>query len=204
MRGALDDLRRAYPKGTFLDSWGVQSTLTFTIDENGAIAPGVLWTPPSPASAVFSLSAGVSFSSDATRVNTINAYYLVSDLQKARCPESLRPTGPYLLQSDLKLSEWLFSAVSASVTNTVNFKTTSLAVKENVLQHEVKFQVDTTGSANPSWVLSRATVNPSGNLFSIGRKRTHDLLITFAPAVHELCGILGDEAIRRRGLPALR
>jgi hypothetical protein len=182
LRGALSDLHLAYPKGTFIDSWGVQTTLTLTYDETGAIAPGVLWSPPSPATSLFSLGAGLNFSSDATRTDTINAYYLVSDLEKARCSDEARSNGAFLLQSDLKLSEWLFDAVSASVTNTINFRNTTLAVTTNVLQHEVKFVIVSSGTLNPSWTLTRLTVDGNGNLLSAGRTRTNDLLITFGPA----------------------
>lgn len=87
------------------------------------------------------------------------------------------------MQSDLKLSEWLFDAVSASMTNTVNFKVTTLAVKDSVLQHHVKFVIDTGGAATPSWKLTRFTVNPSGNFLNLDRTRTNDLLITMGPAV---------------------
>jgi hypothetical protein len=182
LRGALNDLRQAFPKGTFVDKWGVQTTLTLTYDETGAIAPGVLWTPPSPANSVFSLGAGMNFSSDATRVNTINAYYLVSDLERARCSDEARPNGLFLLQSDLKLSEWLFDAVSASMTNTIDFSNTVLAVPQNVLQHEVKFQIVTSATLNPSWMLTRLAINSGGTLFSAGRTRTNDLIITLGPA----------------------
>jgi hypothetical protein len=182
LRGALNDLRLAYPKGTFIDSWGIQTTLTLTYDESGAIAPGVLWSPPSPATSLFSLGAGLNFSSDATRIDTINAYYLVSDLEKARCSDEARSNGAFLLQNDLKLSEWLFDAVSASMTNTINFRNTALAVTTNVLQHEVKFVIVSSGTLNPTWTLTRLTVDGSGNLLSAGRTRTNDLLITFGPA----------------------
>jgi hypothetical protein len=104
-------------------------------------------------------------------------------LQNARCSDAARPNGAFLLQSDLKLSEWLFTALSASMTNTVNFKTTTLAVKDSVLQHEVKFVVETNATATPSWKLTRVTVNPSGNFVSLNRTRTNDLTITLGPAV---------------------
>jgi hypothetical protein len=182
LRAALNGLRQSYPKGTFIDGWGIQTTLTLTYDETGAIAPGVLWSPPSPASSIFSLGAGLNFSSDATRTNTVNAYYLVSDLEQAQCSDEARPNGPFLLQSDLKLSEWLYDVVSASATKTIDFSATSLAVPTNVIQHDVKFQILSSGTLNPSWVLSRLTVNSSGNLFSASRTRTNDLLITLGPA----------------------
>ncbi|MBH5396404.1 hypothetical protein HZZ13_01050 [Bradyrhizobium sp. CNPSo 4010] len=183
LRAAVTDLRAAYPEGTFLDGFGIQTTLTLTYDEKGALAPGVNWSPPSPADAVFSLGAGLTVSSDATRTNKIDAYYLVSDLQKATCSDESRPNGAFLLQSDLKLSEWLFTAVSASMTNTVNFKTATLAVKDSILQHQVKFVISTNATATPSWTLTRVTVNPSGNFLSLDRTRTNDLTITLGPAV---------------------
>jgi hypothetical protein len=157
-----------------------------TYDEKGIIAPGVSWMPPGAASAIFTLGAGLTFSSDATRINVIDGYYLVSDLEKAKCSDAARPNGAFLLQSDLKLSEWLFDAVSASVTNTVNFKSTALAVSGSILQHEVKFVIDSNASVTPSWQLTRVTVNPSGNFLNFDRMRTNDLLITLGPAVQAI------------------
>jgi hypothetical protein len=183
LRDAVNDLRQAYPQGTFLDGFGIQTTLTLTYDEKGSLAPGVSWTPVSPANSIFTLGAGLTLSSDATRMNKIDGYYLVSELENARCSDAARPNGAFLLQSDLKLSEWLFTAVSASLTNTVNFKTTTLAVKDSVLQHEVKFVIETVGTATPSWKLTRVTVNPGSNFLSLGRTRTNDLTITLGPAV---------------------
>jgi len=183
VRNAVDDLHITYPEGTFIDDWGVQMTLTLTTDEKGTIAPNVTWMPPSPASAIFTLGAGVNFSADATRINKINSYHLVRDLQNTRCSDASRPNGLFILQSDLKLSEWLYDAVSAANTNTIDFKKTQLAVKENVLQQEVKFEIVTTGNLNPSWKLHRVNVNNSGNILSASRTRTHDLLVTFGPAV---------------------
>jgi len=183
LRDAVSDLRAAYPQGTFINSYGIQTTLTLTYEEKGTLGPTVNWLPPSPATAVFNLGAGFSFSSDATRKNVIDGYYLVSDLQNARCSDAARPNGPFLLQSDLKLSDWLFSAVRASLTNVVNFKNASLATKDSILQHEVKFVIDTSANATPTWKFKLVTVDPSGTLLSADRSRTNDLLITLGPAV---------------------
>jgi hypothetical protein len=181
LRGAFYDLRQAYPQGTFLDKWGVQTTLSLTYDESGALAPTVLGTP-APAIGVFSIGAGLNLSSEAVRTETLNAYFLVSDLSKGRCSEAALANGPFLLQSDLKLSEWLFDAVSASMTQTVNFDVTTAAGTSNVIQHEIKFIIVTSGTLNPSWKISTVTVN-SGNLFSLSRTRTNDLTMTLGPAV---------------------
>jgi hypothetical protein len=182
LRDAVNDLREAYPDGTFIDGYGIQTTLTLTYQEKGTLAPSVNWFPPSPASAIFNIGAGINLSSDATRKNVIDGYYLVSDLKNARCSDAARPNGLFLLQSDLKLSEWLFTAVSASLTNTVNFRNTALGVKESILQHGVKFVVDTSANATPTWKFKLVTVNPGGTFLNIDRSRTNDLLITMGPA----------------------
>jgi hypothetical protein len=183
LRDAVSDLRAAYPQGTFIDGFGIQTTLTLTYEEKSTLAPSVNWFPPSPVTAVFNLGAGLNLSADATRKNVIDGYYLVRDLENARCSDAARPNGAFLLQSDLKLSEWLFTAVSASLTNTVNFKNTALGVKDSILQHEVKFVIDTSGNATPSWKFKLVTVNPSGTFLTADRSRTNDLLITLGPAI---------------------
>lgn len=67
LRDAVNDLREAHPEGTFIDGYGIQTTLTLTYEEKGALGPSVNWFPPSPASAVFNIGAGLNLSSDATR-----------------------------------------------------------------------------------------------------------------------------------------
>ena len=54
--------------------------------------------------------------------------------------------------------------------------------KSNVLSHEVKFEIVSSGNATPGWKLKQVTVNQSGNLFSISRDRIKDLIVTFGPA----------------------
>jgi len=182
LRDAFTGLHERYPKGTFIDDWGVQMTLSLSFDEKGTIAPGVSWVP-GIGNNEFTLGAGLDLSSAATRTNKINAYFLVSELQNARCSDGDRPNGAFLLQSNLKLSEWLFAAMNASERNAIKFNTTALAFKENVLQHQVKFTIATTAAVTPTWELTRFTANTSGDFFSASRTRTHDLLITMAPAV---------------------
>jgi hypothetical protein len=174
---------QAYPKGTFLDGWGVQLTLALTTDEKGAVSPSANWLPPSPATAIFNLSGGATVSSEATRIDKMNSYYLVKDLYNAPCPPGSRG-GPFLLQSDLKLKEWLTSALTAETTNTVQFDkdTADGPFKTNALYHEVKFEVISSGGVTPSWKLTTVSVNPTGSLLSASRDRTHDLIITVGPA----------------------
>jgi hypothetical protein len=183
LRGAFNDLRESYPKGTFIDKWGVQTTLTLTYDENGALAPSALGTP-APLIGVFSIGGGLNLGSEAVRTETLNAYALVSDLSKQRCSPEARPNGPFLLQSDLKLSEWLYDIAGASMMNTISIPESQAATSNNnVIQHEVKFIITTSGNLTPTWKISTVTVNPTGNLLTLGRTRTNDLLITLGPAV---------------------
>jgi hypothetical protein len=163
-----------------MDDWGVQMTLSLTVAEKGASNPTVNWFPPSPATAVFNLSAGANLSAEATRIDKINAYHLVRDLRLHRCPQENRPGGPFLMQSDLKLKEWLFDAITAERTNSVNFGFGPKGT--NVLTHQVKFEVVSNGSVTPTWKLTRVSVNPSGSFLFASRIRTHELILTLSPA----------------------
>lgn len=162
----------------FIDSWGVQITLTLTVEESGALSPSANWLPPSPATAIFNLNVGGSASSDATRTDVINSYYRVQDLHKrGYCPS--RSNGLFLLQSNLKLKEWLFDALNIDEAGEVNFGNPT--TQQNVLSHEVKFEITTSGNVTPGWMLTRVNVNQAGSLLNVSRDRTHDLLITFGP-----------------------
>lgn len=182
VRDALDDLYRIQRR-TFLDTWGVQVVLNLTMVETGALNPTVSWMPPSPADAVFTLAAGGTLSSQATRTDKLSLYYTVAELRRlGRCIPEARPPGPFLLQSDLKLNEWLVDTVTVQNTGGGVFSQDPKGpFGTSVLQHEVKFDVVTSASATPSWVLRRVTVNPTGTFLSLGRERTHDLTITLGP-----------------------
>src|SRR5205085_12136210 len=54
----LRQSKRTY--SDFLGGWGAEVALTLTIVEKTSIAPSVLWMPPSPASSLFTLGAGLS------------------------------------------------------------------------------------------------------------------------------------------------
>jgi hypothetical protein len=180
VQDALFDLYKVYPK-TFLDGWGIQLTLSLTTDEKGSIIPVANLLPPSPANSIFNLGLGATLSAEATRINKLNSYLLVDELRRARCPAELRPGGLFLLQSDLKLREWLFDAVVANGTGVARLDKDKIGgpFKANVLSHEVKFEVLSSGNISPGWKLTTAT---AGAAFSASRDRTHDLTITIGPA----------------------
>jgi hypothetical protein len=137
-------------------------------------------TPASPASSVFTLSGGLSGTADAVRVDKVNFYYKVTELYLGRNGKCYRDTNPpkdsLLIQSDLKLREWLDAMVNGVATGQI-----TAVGKQNVLSHEITFELTTSGNITPAWKLMRATVNQSGSLLSASRDRKHDLVITFGP-----------------------
>jgi hypothetical protein len=172
----------------WFDSWGVEGALTLTVSEKTEINPTVSWVP-NPVSMLFKLAGGVDASSEAKRINTLNFYYSVRDLSvdKTPCgPSAPHPPGSFLIDSDLKIADWLESLILTVGSGSIK------ALTEKGVTHEVRFQVTTSGSITPSWKLSpRVSVNPSGTFFSTNRDRTHDLLLTFGPADDKNKTLLG-------------
>jgi hypothetical protein len=160
----------------FLDDWGAQLTLTLTIEEKSELNPTALWSP-----GVFSLFGAVDVSSDATRIDTINSFNTIRKLRVLNsCNPEIHRGGPFLLESDLKLKDLLFGSQTAGDTGAVNFAETARAESsKNVIQHEVKFVVTSSGNITPAWKLSRIwSVNQTGIFLAALRNRTQDLLIT--------------------------
>jgi hypothetical protein len=169
----------------FLLQWGAQMTLTLTIDEKSTLAPNTVWMPVSPTNAVFTLGAGVSGAADATRTDKLSFYYLISDLLKASyCTRGVQQgnENSLLVQSDLKLEEWLADYLGTLGTKEGEAPVSNGGIlKDTVLSHDIKFDITTTGNITPTWKLTRASVNSGGTLFSTSRDRTHDLIITMGP-----------------------
>jgi hypothetical protein len=183
VRDAIIQLYQDYPKGTFLDSWGAQITLNLSTEEKSSANLTGNWIPPSPASALFNLGFSATGSADATRIDKVSWFLAVPDLRgKVPCGDR-RPNGIFLLQSDLKLKEWLYDAVDMHNSRYVNFDldTPNGPFKQNVLSHEVKFDVQTIGGVVPGWKLARVSINQSGSGLAATRDRIHDLTITFGP-----------------------
>jgi hypothetical protein len=173
-------------KSTFLDTWGVQIALSIQVEEKSSANPLVNFLPPSPLTSVFNLSVGGTLSADATRQDKLNSYFTVAQLRKlGPCKPGTRPGGLLLMQSNLGLDEWLYDNLTAGNTGEVNYATdySDGPLKQNVISHEIKFDITNTGNLTPGWKLARAMVNQSGNLFSATRDRTNDLTITLGPTL---------------------
>jgi hypothetical protein len=55
----------------WLERWGVQWALTLTAQEKSTLSPNAVWLPPSPPTAIFTLSGAATGSADATRTNKL-------------------------------------------------------------------------------------------------------------------------------------
>jgi hypothetical protein len=172
-------------QAAWFDGWGVQTTLLLTIDEKGGINPTVSWLPPSPVTSVFSLSGTATLSSDANRVDKLNSYDTVKKFLAA--PECKRPGGAFLLQNDLGLREWLEYVILGANTGVITFPTAA-SFNNNVISHEIKFVVSTSGGLTPGWKLTRVSINQSGSGLTLSRDRTHDLTITLGPIASTVVG----------------
>jgi hypothetical protein len=170
----------------WLKHWGAQVTLTLTLEEKTTINPTGVLTPVGPLTTIFTLAGSLLGSADATRTDAVNFYYTVPDLYKqAPCHTGIQPKDgatSLLIQSDLKLQEWLQDQILPSAAGTITLPTSPNGpLGKNVISHEVKFQVVTTGGITPAWKLVQVNFNQSGTLFEVSRLRTHDLQITLGP-----------------------
>jgi hypothetical protein len=179
-----DDAATAHANGSFyaqfLRGWGAQVALTLTLDERSIVNPTGTYTSASTLLSIFSLSGALSATAEALRIEKVNYYYKVTELYLGphrKCERDINPPRDSLLiRSDLKLYEWL----SAFVTGAASGVITS-AGKQNVLSHEIAFELVASGSLTPAWTLVRGSVNQGGALLTGIRNRRHDLLITFGP-----------------------
>lgn len=143
--------------------------------------------PKGTPSTIFTLGSSASLSADATRIDKVNFYYTVPQLYKrAPCARGVQPkntsASSLLIQSDLKLSQWLQDQILPVATGEVSQPTSTSGIfKQNVLSHEVKFEVISTGSVTPGWKLVQVNFNQSGTFLMGTRDRIHDLVITFGP-----------------------
>ena len=179
LRNALFDvLTNNEQHAYFVKDWAVQVALTLTVGETTTVAPtiGMTFLP-----SLFTLGLSGNASTEATRVDTFNFYYPVKTLLgRGKCdPEFAarfpHPSGSLLIRSDLKTKEWLFFIFSNKVT-------VDSEDPKNGMQHKVTFIVDTSGGVTPGAALATVTLMPTGVFLTAGRKRTHDLTLTFGPA----------------------
>jgi hypothetical protein len=166
--------------------WGAEIALTLALDDTTTLAPTAVGMPPSPASAIFTIRGNASISSEAIRTDKVNYFYTMKQLYaRAPCKTGLQPqqgAPSIIIQNDLQTAAWLNDQLLPYETRETNLETSAKGVlKQNVLSHEVKFVIMTSGGISPAFTLTRATVNPSGTFFNTSRNKTSDLIVTFGP-----------------------
>lgn len=185
-------------------TWIAKIQLSLQVDESSNTSPGVVFTQPMASSTSFNFGLGGTFSSVATRVDKFNPTYSVAYMMQPYTDESvcLHPEqDPFvsahlepavsspLILSDLGIHDWLVGSevVSRLIQSETRTKgrmqpDDTLATDPNdVISLETKFIVTTSGSVSPSWKLVKVSVNGSNPLFTAGRVRTHDLIVTIGP-----------------------
>jgi hypothetical protein len=167
-------------------NWGAEIALTLAFDDKSTLSPNAVGMPPSPANAIFTIAGNASVASQATRTDKVNYFYTMKQLYaRAPCRTGVQPrqgAPSILIQNDLRTADWLNDQLLPYQTREANLETSASGVLgQNVLSHEVKFVVSTSGGINPAFTLTRATVNQSGTLFNTSRDRTSDLIVTFGP-----------------------
>ncbi len=170
----------------WFEQWGAQIALTLTVEEQTTAAPNMVGLPPSPPTNIFTFGVTGSASADATRTEKMNFFYSVKELYNRNgCRTGIPPakgSSSFLIQNDLKLENWLFDQLLLSNNQEVIYPVSaSNRYGQNVLSHEVTFQVTTSLGVTPAWKLQRVTFDQSGIFANIRRNRTSDLIVTFGP-----------------------
>jgi hypothetical protein len=169
--------------------------LTLTISEKSELNPTMSWMP-NPITMLFTLGVDADLSAQATRIDTLNFYYNVNDIAYKEKPCAVGPNGYYLdehlpgsllINSDLKLREWLTGQILYVPTGATQLDVS----KGKAVSHTVRFQIVSSGDITPSWKLTHTTVNSGGKLLSGRRDRTHELSLTFGPADKEAKTLVG-------------
>lgn len=172
--------------------WGAQITLSFQVDETGAVNPGLTLIRPLSTTNSYTTGLGATLSSQAERIDKYEFYYSVADLAVptvyGKGPDAnncLQHQNSSFLSDNLRIGEWLQQALYMrndypSGKQTAN---TDPAFKQDVLSYETKFIVITSGNATPQLKLLRVATNQGSLPFlSENRTRTHDLIITLGPS----------------------
>jgi hypothetical protein len=171
----------------WFESWGVQVTLTLTYLESTTAAPTVSFiTPLTTPMTSYATTVGANLSTAATRTDILNMFYSVRDLKNGTpsIDKSCLPSpanADLFVQSDLKLYDWLAAALLPNATGIIDYSVALDDQSKNVISHDVKFEIVTSGNVTPVWTLVRVTANTTGSLFAADRDRTQDLNITFGP-----------------------
>ena len=141
LRGGSYGRETVVQNGLIPSNWGAQVSLSLQVDEVSALNPGIalnqvlpnavhVFGPGTTGSVTspqsFSLGFGGTLSSTATRIDKYDPYYSIAYLMKPYTPHSVcypandpftaigwtpDSSSPFILQSDLKIKDWLLGAM---------------------------------------------------------------------------------------------
>jgi hypothetical protein len=189
------------PKPHNLDwfyKWSVQVNLKLNVAEDTDLTPGVSLNTVLPSAVTgfpgkpavtnpqsYLTGFGATLTTTGTRTDQLNMFFSVAELKNGQSAIAMScippPTNADLfVQSDLKLYDWLSAALLPNYADIIDYASNSSP--QNTIIHDVKFEIVSDGSVNPSWKLVHISGNTSPNLLSLGRDRTQELIITFGPA----------------------
>src|SRR5262249_49098649 len=128
----------------------------------------------------FTLGLGGTLSSDATRTDKLTMFFAFRDFfevrgNSVRQRRGIFPRPPYgtclpnspnnadlFIQSDLKLRDWLYAAALPVLTGITDYSKVTDAT-DGILSHDIKFEIVSSGSVNPTWTLVQVTANAGSN-----------------------------------------
>jgi len=169
-------------QAAWLDAWGAQVALSLKVEEKTSINPTIAGLP----NPIFTIGITGNASADATRSDRGNYFFKVADLRAAgRCTSGLQPSqgsSSLLIQPTLKTANWLFDQIALGATDEVIFpKSVKGVFKQNVISHDVTFEIINGIGVTPSWKYAHVNVDTSGIFGATTRDRTSELIITFGP-----------------------
>jgi hypothetical protein len=174
-----------------LENWSALATLTLTAEDMSSFNPSITYTDimsnnvrkfssgniTTPRS--FSLGAGANVSADGTRIGKVNFFFVFNDFLANPEAPAIDLTGPcehqspVLLESHLKLDDWIEQALLPVETN-ANLVPIGYNQPTSLISHEVTFVIKASGNITPSWKLVPVSFNTGALHLSkqIGTKPT--------------------------------
>ncbi|MBG6166883.1 hypothetical protein IWQ54_006585 [Labrenzia sp. EL_195] len=160
----------------FFKDWGLLYSLTLNVIENSSLDPSLGLTSLPPGNVVFTLNSGLNVSAKATRVETSQDLFLVSDVAKQnRCED--RPRNKIQpIENTLGLSDWLIGRLAEVDAGLVK----SIGPKES-FTYKITFEIKRGVGLTPSWAFVDSNLSQTSGIFGAGRTTRHTALFTFGP-----------------------
>lgn len=177
----LEHSKRKYE---WLENWAAAVSMQFTINERSAINPSLNLINLRSTTETFTGGLGAGLSSEATRTDKLSTTFYFNELVDHNtidliCIPPRTWKGDLFVTSDLKIEQWLEIALFPQETNIISYKKNTRA---DAISHEIKYEIISNGSANPSWKLVDISNNTGqSSVFDFKRGRIQTLTITMGP-----------------------